>query len=201
MKPADHSGGQVSRMTGTAVCWVRCAGPALLHPFIHLRTMSGAPVCPSHPQTCVRSHRASPVRPRGPRGRNLPSPARAPHAHLSGPRTQRARQTRTRKCPAEQRPSGCAGAPRLLPGLLSEASRLGGPTAERSPICTWEPQAALAAEGERAGDHTCVPGRRESVLQAQAWCPRGMGHSPSPHSEASTVSGQRKREGEGPVTQ
>ncbi|XP_044793180.1 5-hydroxyisourate hydrolase-like [Bubalus bubalis] len=68
----------------------------------------------------------------GPRGQNLTSLAQALPVHLSGLRTQRAQQTHRRKCPVERKPLGCAGAPGLLPGVLSEAPRLGGTPAEHS---------------------------------------------------------------------
>ncbi|KAM7225986.1 hypothetical protein CapIbe_023963 [Capra ibex] len=63
----------------------------------------------------------------GPRGQNLTSLAHAPPAHLSGLRTQGARQTHRK-----QKPPGCAGAPNLLPGVLSMAPSLGGTTAKHS---------------------------------------------------------------------
>nr|XP_025132631.1 5-hydroxyisourate hydrolase-like [Bubalus bubalis] len=101
-------------------------------------TLDMVPQQPSHPQAAGQEYvhevtwnllQCLTV---GPRGQNLTSLAQALPVHLSGLRTQRAQQTHRRKCPVERKPLGCAGAPGLLPGVLSEAPRLGGTPAEHS---------------------------------------------------------------------
>lgn len=62
MKPADHSGGQVSRMTGTAVCWVRwpCIAPSVHSPENYVRGAC-VPVPPADVRAITQSlPRASP---------------------------------------------------------------------------------------------------------------------------------------------
>ena len=101
-----------------------CVAPSIRSPENY--SLSASVPIPTHRR--VRGHtEPPPVSHCGPQGQNLTSLAHAPPAHLSGLRTQGARQTHRK-----QKPPGCAGAPNLLPWVLSMAPSLGGTTAKHS---------------------------------------------------------------------
>ena len=62
-------------------------------------------------------------------------------------------------------------------------------------------QLELTAKGERVGDPHMCAWEMGKCPASTGVVSTGLGHSPSLLSEASTVSGQCKRKGEGPVTQ
>ena len=119
MKPADHSGpGELDNRNGYVL-----GSPALrcsIHSFT--RELCPGRLCGHPTRRCACSHTGPPPCLPGARGGGTCTcPAHSPEWPED---TGRGRHMR--KCPAERSHGG------MLPGVLSEASRLGGPTAEHS---------------------------------------------------------------------